>query len=200
MPAMKLYDLELSGNCYKVRLFLSMLKLAYELVPMDFMAGEHKSPPMLSKNPLGEIPVFEDGDLVLRDSQAILVYLARQYGDEAWLPQEPAQMAQVMAWLMVAENEIARGPNDARLHDLFGYKLDVNLAREKSQRILQVLEQHLARNRWLALDQPTIADIACFPYVAIGHEGGVQLTEFAAVRAWIERIKTLPGFIGMPGL
>lgn len=200
MPAMKLYDLELSGNCYKVRLLLSILKLDYTLVPVDFMAGEHKSAPMLAKNPLGEIPVFEDGNLILRDSQAILVYLASQYDNGALLPQEPAQMAQVMAWLMVAENEIARGPNDARLHDLFGFKLDVNLAREKAQRILQILEQHLESNQWLAQDQPTIADIACFPCVAIGHEGGVQLTEFPAVRAWIERIKALPGFIGMPGL
>jgi glutathione S-transferase len=75
---MKLYDLELSGNCYKVRLFLSLIGRSYDLVPVDFLAGTHKKPPLSDMNPFGEIPVLVDGDLTLRDSQAILVYLARK--------------------------------------------------------------------------------------------------------------------------
>lgn len=200
MAKMKLHDLELSGNCYKVRLFLSLLQLPYELVPVDFMGGEHKSSAMLAKNPFGEIPVLTDGDLTLRDSQAILLYLARKYGGEGWFPTEATAMAQVVEWLMVAENEVARGPNDARLHDKFGYLIDVQVAREHAERILGILEQRLGDRKWLALCRPTIADVACFPYVALSHEGGVPLTNYPSIRAWIDRIKRLPNFVGMPAL
>lgn len=200
MGTRKLYDLELSGNCYKVRLFCALLGLELEIEPIDFMAGAHKASPLIDMNPFGEIPVLEDGDIVLRNSQAILVYLARKYGGETWLPADPVEMARVVSWLMVAENEIARGPNDARLHDKFGFALDIDKAREKAARILGILEAHLSKNDWLALDRATIADIACMPYVALGHEGGVPLDDYPAIRAWIGRIEALPGFIVMPGL
>jgi glutathione S-transferase len=197
---MKLHDLELSGNCYKVRLLCSLLGLKLDLAAVDFMGGAHKKSPLIEKNPFGEIPVFEDGSVTLRDSQAILVYLARKYGGEAWLPTDAAGMAEVVSWLMVAENEIARGPNDARLHDKFGFDLDVAQAREKAKRIIGLMEAHLAKRQWLAADHPTIADIACMPYVALSHEGGVSLQPYPRVRAWIDRIKALPGFITMPAL
>jgi glutathione S-transferase len=200
MATLKLHDLELSGNCYKVRLFSALIGLHLDIVPVDFMAGAHKKSPLIDMNPFGEIPVFEDGDVVLRDSQAILVYLARKYGGENWLPTDPAAMAQVVAWLMTAENEIARGPNDARLHDKFGFPVDVDKARANSARILGLLESQLAKNDWLVGDRATIADIACMPYVALAHEGGVSLEPYPAIRAWVDRIKALPGFIAMPGL
>lgn len=197
---MKLYDLELSGNCYKVRLFLALLGEDYQPVPVDLMGGEHKQAAHLARNPFGEVPVLEDGDVVLRDSQAILVYLARKLGGEAWLPTAPADLARVVEWLMVAENEVARGPNDARLHDKFGFDLDLEAARAKARRLLDLLEARLSQGDWLALDRPTIADIACFPYVALGHEGGVSCDAHPAVSAWIARIKALPNYVGMPGL
>jgi glutathione S-transferase len=195
----RLYDLELSGNCHKVRLLCALLGVPVEIAPVDFMAGEHKRSPLIDKNPFGEIPIFEDGEVTLRDSQAILIYVARKWGDESWLPTDPASMAKVAEWLFAAENEIARGPNDARLHDKFGYALDLKLAREKAHCILSLMEMRLAKTQWLALDRPTIADIACMPYVAISHEGGVPLTPYPAVRAWVERVKALPRFIPMPG-
>jgi len=200
MATYKLHDLELSGNCYKVRLLCALLGLELEIVPVDFMAGAHKQSPLIEMNPFGEIPVFEDGDVVLRDSQAILVYLARKHGGDRWLPTDPAGLAHVVSWLMVAESEIARGPNDARLHDKFGFPIDVDQAREKAARVLGLLEGRLTGNDWLALDHTTIADIACMPYVALGHEGGVSLAAYPAIRAWIGRIKALPGFVSMPGL
>jgi len=200
MTAPKLHDLELSGNCYKVRLFCSLLGLKLDVAAVDFLGGGRIIKKIIEKNPFGEIPVFEDGSVTLRDSQAILVYLARKFGGETWLPTDAAGMAEVMSWLMVAENEIARGPNDARLHDKFGFDLDVAQAREKAKRIIGLMEARLAKRDWLALDRPTIADIACMPYVALSHEGGVSLQPYPRVRAWIGRIKALPGFIGMPAL
>jgi glutathione S-transferase len=198
--AVKLHDLELSGNCYKVRLLCALLGVPVEIAPVDVLAGAHKTAPLIDLNPFGEIPIFEDGDVVLRDSQAILVYVARKWGGEPWLPTDAEGLARVCEWLMAAENEVARGPNDARLHDKFGYELDVGLARKKAARILGLMEAHLSQRQWLALDRPTIADIACMPYVALGHEGGVPLDDYPAVRAWIGRIKALPGFIGMPAI
>ena len=198
ISTMKLYDLELSGNCYKVRLFLSLLNVEYELVAVDFLAEQHKSPEFLQLNPLGQIPVLEDDSLVLRDSQAILVYLAKKYGGEAWLPSDPAGMAQVTQWLSTAANEIARGPNDARLNQKFGFAINLEAAQQKAESILNIVEQHLTQHQWLALARPTIADIACFPYIVLAPEGGVILDKYPAIKQWCDRIKQLPNFVEMP--
>ena len=197
---MKLYNVDVSGNCYKVRLFLSLLKVDCEIVPIDIANKEQKSPAYLHKNPLGEIPVLEDGDLVLRDSQAILFYLARKYGNDDWLPSKPIEMALVMQWLFTACNEIARGPMDARFHYKFKLDLDIEKAHEKSKSILTMINMRLANRDWLELNRATIADIACFPYIALAHEGKISLDTYPNVQKWITNIKELPNFISMPGL
>lgn len=197
---MKLYDLEVSGNCYKVRLFAALTGIPIELVPVDFMAGEHKQSPVIDLNPLGELPVLSDGEIHLRDAQAILVYLAGQYSNEQWYPQEPAQQAEVMQWLSTAANEIQHGPGAARLVDKFGFNLDKAHAVSVSDKILPVLEAQLGEHEWLALDRPTIADCAVMPYVGLSHEGGISLENYPNITAWINRIKALPGFISMPAL
>ena len=198
--AATLYDLELSGNCYKVRLLSALLGVPLAIEPVDFLAGAHRLPPVIDLNAFGQLPVFKDGDIVLRDSQAILVYIARKWGGEAWLPTDAVGLARVCEWLMVAENEVARGPGDARLHDKFGYDLDVTMARRNAVRLLDLMQARLSQQNWLALDRPTIADIACMPYVALGHEGGVTLDAHPSVLAWVQRVKALPGFIGMPAI
>lgn len=197
---MELYDLELSGNCYKVRLFLALIEQPYTLRPVDFLNGEHKNAEFIERNAFGEIPVLVDGDLILRDSQAILMYLARKFDKTDWFPNDLIDETKIVQWLMVAESEIARGPNDARLHDKFGYELDIDLARDKSKRILTILNEHLSNRNWLELDRPTIADLACFPYIALSHEGGVTLEPYPALQSWINRIKALPNFVSMPAL
>lgn len=197
---MKLYDLEPSGNCYKVRLFCALAQIPIDLVPVDFMAGEHKTAKFLAMNPLGELPILDDNGTILRDSQAILVYLAAQYGGEAWLPKEPAHQAKIMQWLSTAANNVQHGPADARLVDLFGYKLDKPTIIANSNFILPIFEEHLAKNQWLEMGRVTIADIACFPYIALAHEGGISLETYPNIRAWIARIKALPNFIAMSGI
>jgi glutathione S-transferase len=197
---MKLYDLELSGNCYKVRLFAALAKIPLEIVPVDFMGGEHKRPPLTNLNPWGELPILEDGKVVLRDSQAILVYLAAQYGDENWLPRDAAGLGEVMQWLSTSANELQNGPCAARLADKFGYAIDKADTLERAARILPLIEVHLAAHQWLALGRPTIADCAVMPYVALAPEGGISLEAYPNIRQWIARIKALPGFIPMPGI
>jgi glutathione S-transferase len=197
---MKLYNLELSGNCYKVRLLAALAGVPMEIVPVDFLAGEHKRSPLIDLNPWGEIPILTDGDVVLRDSHAILVYLAGRYAGEDWLPRDPAGLAGVTQWLSVAANEVQNGPCAARLIDKFGYALNKDVALQRSARILTLLNDHLAKVDWLTPGRPTVADCAVFPYVALSHEGGVSLEPYPHIRAWIERVKALPGFLPMPGV
>lgn len=197
---MKLYDLELSGNCYKVRLFAALARIPLEIAAVDFLAGAHKRPPLSDLNPWGEIPILVDGAVVLRDSQAILVYLASRYAGEAWLPRDAAGMAEVMQWLSTAANEVQNGPAAARLVDKFGYAIDKADTLTRSTRILALIEAHLADHQWLALERPTIADCALFPYVALAPEGGVSLSDYPNIRHWLDRLRALPNFLAVPGV
>ncbi len=197
---MKLYDFDISGNCYRVRLLLSLIGLKHELVPVNLMKGEHREPWFLELNPRGQVPVLEDDGRVVWDSMAILVYVARKYGNETWLPVDAASMAEVMQWLGVMENEMLYGLAKARLIVRLKVPGSLEEAQTLGRRGLQVMERRLAKHDWLALDHVTIADVACFPYVALAPEGEVALDEFKAVQRWIARIKALPGFVGMPGI
>ncbi len=195
---MKLYSHAVSGNCYKIRLFLSFLNLDCEIINVDLLKGEANQPKFLQLNPLGELPVLDDNGFILRDSQAILIYLAKEYGNEQWLPQSTRDMAKVMVWLFTACNEIARGPNDARLHDKLQFDLDIDIARINSDRILKIMNDHLQDRDWLELGHPTIADIACFPYIALSHEGGVSLDLYPHVERWVVRMFRLPNSLPLP--
>lgn len=194
----KLYGHEMSGNSYKVRLLLELLNLNYEWVKVDLMKGEHKSPEYLALNSFGQVPLLIDDDATLADAQAILVYLARQYGGEQWLPTDAMGLAQVVRWLSTAAGEVRQGPENARLYHLFGVKaINIDRAHQKADFILSQLDQHLSSHDWLACDRPTIADVAVFPYIALAGDGQIDLVPYPHVLAWIDRIKHLPGFIGM---
>lgn len=196
----QLYDFVLSGNCHKVRLLLSMLKVDYESLPVNLAAGEHKTNQFLQLNPCGQVPVLIDGNVTIRDSQAILVYLARRYGSEDWLPLEPEAIAKIMQWLSFAANEIANSLAAARRYFIFKGQLDIDLTQQKAHQVLQILDRHLTKNHWLECSHPTIADLACFPYVGLAADGKVALDNYPHVIAWCDRIKQLPGYISMPGL
>lgn len=199
MNLIKLYDATPSGNAYKARLLLSLLKLEHELAPVDLAAQQSRTPEFMKINPRGQIPVLVDGDVILWDSQAILVYLARRY-DEAWLPDEPAAMGEVMQWMAVAENECLFGLARARAVKLFGRPFNLEECQNYGRTGLAVLERQLTNHEWLACARPTIADVACFPYVALCHEGEMSLEDYPHVRAWVARVQTLDGYIGMPGI
>lgn len=197
----KLYGHELSGNSYKVRLFLELLNLNYEWIKVDLMKGEHKSPDFLALNPFGQVPLLIDGETTLADAQAILVYLARQYGGEQWLPLEPLPLAQVIRWLSTTAGEVRQGPENARLYHLFGAtSINIERAYQKAEHILTQLDEHLSTHTWLEFERPTIADVAVFPYIALAPDGKIDLAPYPHVLAWIDRIKQLPGYIPMTGV
>ena len=194
-----LYGTPVSGNAYKARLLLGLLGLEFEEIGVNLMTGENRTESFLALNPRGQVPVLVDGAVTVWDSQAILVYLARRYG-EAWLPADPAPMAEVMQWLAVSENELLFGLARARAVLRFGRDFDLASCQTYGRAGLKVLEQRLAENDWLAAGRPTIADLACMPYAALSHMGGIPLDDHPAVRAWIDRIRALPGFIAMEGM
>jgi glutathione S-transferase len=193
-----LYNMPLALNCYKVRLLLSLLGVEYTRHPIDLLKDEHKSPEFLALNPFGQLPVLTDGKVVLRDSQAIMVWLARKYGGETWMPREPDDEAVVNAWLSAAAFEIRLGPYDARLAKLFPWLcINANAVGENTARALGLYEGRLADRAWIALDHPTIADIAAYPAISQSGDGDVSLEPYPAIRAWMGRIQTLPGFVGI---
>jgi glutathione S-transferase len=196
----KLYDFELSGSCYKLRLFMNILGLEYQAQNVDFVKKEHKTEPYIALNPFGEIPILEDGDLRLRDAQAILVYLAKKYDrSQQWFPDDAEAMGKIAQWLSTGGGEIMNAAG-ARLVNILNYPLDLERLQAGAHRAFKIMDDHLASREWLELGHPTIADIACFPYTAMASEGGVDLAAYPNVLRWIERVKYLPGFIPMPGV
>lgn len=192
---MKLYMSPTSGNAYKVRLLLEMLGTPYEKAQVDMAAKEHKQPPFLKINPRGQVPALEDEGHTFWDSTACLVYVARKHGGEKWLPTDPAGMAEVMQWLALSNNELHYGLQWGRgvvnkikqgsLEEYQGY----------GNKGLEVLEGRLSKHEWLALDRPTIADLACYPYTVVSPEGGFKLESYPAVQAWLKRVEALPGWV-----
>ena len=204
--ALRLYDYTLSGSCYKVRLLLNFLDLDHEKIAIDFYPGqEHKRAEFLEVNPLGQLPVLDDGSLRLRDAQAILAYLARRYDpSRRWLPEEPEAFGEVMMWLAFAGGELMAA-SAARLHDTLGYQLDIEEARSKARAAFRVLDDHLAERAvfgkmWIVGEHPTIADVACFPYVALAGDGGLGHEDYPCLRNWMHAFRRLDRFHAMSGI
>lgn len=204
----RLYDYDLSGNCYKVRLLLTFLGLDYERENVDFYPGKkHRTPEFLAINPLGQLPVIEDGAYRLRDAQAILVYLTSKYDpDGHWYPIGlPDLTGEIHQWLAFADG-LTGTASAARLERSMFFDLDGDAARAAAHKLFRVMDEHLwfqerQERDWLcSAAAPTIADIACFPYVILSEEGGVSREDYPAIRRWTDRFKRIPDFVVMPGV
>jgi len=195
---MKLHGVPLSGHVHRVQLFLGLLGLPHEFITVDLAGGANRTPAFLAMSPFGEIPVLEDGDVVLADSTAILVYLALQYDDSGrWLPREPVAAARVQRWLSTASGKIAYGPAAARLVTVFGAPIDHERVKSIAVRLFDTMEGEL-ESPYLVGDAPTLADVAAYSYIAHAPEGGVSLKPYPRIRAWLDEVRALPGFVGMP--
>jgi glutathione S-transferase len=194
----KLYTTRLSGHGHRVKLFLSLLDLPFEVIPVSMPDGENRKASYLRLNPFGQVPTIEDGDVVLFDSNAILVYLAKRYGAAAWLPDDPIGAAAVQRWLSLAAGQIAYGPCAARLVTVFNAPLNLENAQKIANTLFVLLEAELRDRPFAAGPHVTIADIAAHTYIAHAPEGGISLEPFPAIRAWLQRVEALPGFVAMP--
>src|SRR5688572_23662677 len=187
----RLYWHPLSGHSHRVELMLSILGLPFEKVAVNLLEREQKTAMFLAKNPFGQVPVIEDGDVTLADSNAILVYLEGRYAPGSWLPKEPLAAARVQRWLSAAAGPLAFGAAAARVIELFRRPEDPAAAVARGHQMLKVMEHELSAQPWLAGDMPTLADVANYSYVARAPEGRVSLKEYPSVRAWLQRIESL---------
>jgi len=195
----KLYGLKISGHCHRVELMLRMLDLPFEYIEAD--ATVRNSAAFRALNPLGKIPVLVDGELAIPDSNAILVYLIKRYAPGShWLPEDALQAAEIQRWLSISANELRHGPASARMTVLWNMQGEIALplAHAISERLLDMMANHLTTRHYLATKQPTIADLACYSYIAHAEEGRISLASYPSINAWLKRIESLPHFVPMP--
>lgn len=193
----RLYASEMSGNAHKVRIALAFLGLAWDERTTD--AAARQSDAFRAINPMAQIPAYVEGDFVLRDSQAILAFLAARHRPGDWDGHSPEERGAIMVWLSHSANEIFNGPALLRAERLFGWSVDTARAQAVTDRILPIVEAHLAARDWLVGDRLTIADLAASPYLALAPDGGIDLEQWPAIRDWTRRIAALPDYPAMPG-
>jgi glutathione S-transferase len=194
-----LHQMQMSGNCYKVRLTARQLGVPITLKEYPLHAGDTRKPAFLAKNPNGRVPLleFEDGRM-LPESDAIIWYLAES---TKLAPESKWDRAQALQWMFFEQYShepfiatsrfwIQHKPDSPEKTALLASKRDGGWA------ALKIMETHLAKNDFFVSDY-NIADIALFAYTHVAHEGGFLLDEFPNLREWIERVKTQPGFVPM---
>jgi glutathione S-transferase len=190
---MHLHDYAASGNCYKVRLLLALLGQPYERVPVDIFAGDTLTDEFAALNPARTTPVLElDDGRALPESAAILWFLAE---GTAFLPDDRFERAQVLRWLCF-ERALTPAVAGARFQVMTGRTDDETpFLLAKGREVLATLDRRLEDRDWVAVDTPTIADIALFGYTHVAHDAGFELAAHPAIEAWLDRVRALPGYV-----
>ncbi len=192
---MRLYDYAASANCYKVRLLLAQLGIAYEKVPLDIFDGDTLTDAFAAMNPAKATPVLElEPGRYLTESNAILAYLAD--GTDL-LPPDSFERAQVLGWLLFEQADVVATMGGLRFRLVTGRLSpgdpEAQRRRDGAQEALQVLETQLRANDFLVAGRYTIADIATYAYTHVAHEAGVDTSPFPAFEAWLARVRAQPG-------
>ena len=194
----RLYDYLDSGNGYKIRLLLHHLDIPFELIECDVVKGETRTPEFLARNPNGRIPTLElEDDSYLPESSAILYYLA---SGTPWLPEDRLKRARVLQWMCFEQYN--HEPNIATSRNWLKH-LEIDAARQiqldgkrcAGYATLDFMEGHLSDRQWFVGDTATIADIALYAYTHVAHEGGFDLFDYPAIRAWLGRVAATPGHV-----
>lgn len=196
----RLYDYLPSGNGYKARLLLALLGIDYERVEIDIIAGQSRTDDFLKKNPNGRIPALrlDDGTFIW-ESNAILHYLA---DGTPYLPADRLAHAHVLQWMFFEQYSHEPFIAVVRFWAMHG-RMDAQRKAQLEQKMqggyaaLAVMQRHLEQHDWLVAGQMTIADIALYAYTHVADEGGFDLSPYAAVRAWLERVAARPGYIAI---
>lgn len=196
---MKIYSLEMSGHSHRVQLMISLLGLNCKTIKVDLKSSEHKKTTFLKKNPFGQIPVLEDDGSLIYDSNAIIYYLASKYDNtNTYLPRDPFLAAQVQTWLAKSSNELANTIAAARRVAIFHNSVDHKVLINKGHELLKIMNLHLRGRNWFVGDKATIADISLYSYTSHAAEGGISLDRYKYVKAWLQRVESLRGFIPFP--
>jgi glutathione S-transferase len=196
---MLLYDSAVSGNCYKVRLILTLLGLDFERHEVDVVRREGRQELLGELNPALRVPtlVLDDGE-PLAESNAILSYFAE--GTDL-MPDERLQRARVLQWLFFEQYSHEPYIAVVRFWVLFAAPearpaADVIEERRKGgYAALDAIERHLASRAYMVADRYTIADIALYAYTHVAGEAGFEMDRYPAIRAWLDRVSARPGHI-----
>lgn len=197
----KLYSMQRSGNSYKARLALSLLSAPYELIEIDILRGESRTPEFLAKNPSGQVPLLEvEPSRYLAESNAILWYLA---GGTSLAPENRIDRAEALQWMFFEQHALepnigaayfwlalVRGGRDLHAHSLEDWL-------ERGYRALTVMDNHLKTHDYFAAGRLTVADIALYAYTHLADQCDFDLTAFPAIQAWLGRMAALPGYVPM---
>jgi glutathione S-transferase len=194
---MRLYNSQLSGNCWKVRQILALRGLEYERIEVDVFDRSDRPGLLGGKNPALRVPTLEldDGEF-LAESNAILWY----FGDGSpYLPADPLERARVLQWMFFEQYEVEPSIAVARfwialLGEREQYAAELEAKWRAGNRALAALEGHLADRDWLG-DGFTIADISVYAYTHLAEEGDFELERYPNVQAWIERVAAVPGHV-----
>lgn len=177
-----------------------MLKLEYQLIDIDLLNCDQTQEEFLRINPLHKVPVIDDDGFVLRDSTAIMLYLAQKYDAENWGPRTPEEHGEIQQWLSFSVNEIFHGMATARAIVLFERDIDLIGPQSLGEASLEIMERQLSDSPWLTCGRLTLADLACYPYTALAYQGNIPLSPYPSVRNWIRRVEALHGYVAMPGI
>ena len=194
---MLLYNSQVSGNCYKVRLILAHLGLEYERREMDVVDRSNRREVLGDLNPALRVPtlVLDDGR-PLAESNAILFYFAQ---GTPYLPEDSYELAQVLQWLFF--EQYSHEPNIAVVRFWVAYsgappaEEEIEAKRRAGYLALDAMERHLSGREFLVGQRYTIADISLFAYTHVAGEGGFDLAEYPAIRAWLDRVAEQPGHV-----
>lgn len=194
----RLHRVAASGHCHRVELLLSLLDLPYTVVDISLPGGDQRRPAFVAMNPLSQVPVLEDGEVVLPESNSILVYLATRYAPDAgWLPRDAVEAAWQQRWFSLSVSLLGPGAATPRFRALTGLPVDpASLA--LGHRLFALIEDQLSRTDFLIADRPTLADVSFYGYTAQAPLGGVSLSDYPRLRGWLARIEALPRFKPLP--
>ena len=197
---MQIYGDVRSGNCYKIKLLCSLLGIDHDWIAVDIMQGETRSDSFLALNPNGQIPIcVTAAGEVLTQSNAILYFLGN---DSSYWPDDPLAQTRVLEWQFFEQYSHEPGIAVARFIKVY-QGMPAERQQEYQERLktgyraLDVMEQRLHQQNFLATDACTLADISLYAYTHVAAEGGFELSHYPAIRAWIARIQALEHYIGM---
>lgn len=199
----KVYGDIQSGNCYKLKLLMSLLDIEHEWIVVDVLSGETQSDDFAKMNPNKKIPVLSLGKgKYLTESNAILNYLAE---GTPYLPTDPYQRALVLQWMFF--EQYSHEPFIATARFINKYlglpkerEAEYQSKQQGGHKALSIMEQQLAQTDFLVGDSLTIADICLYGYTHVSHEGGFELDDYASIRSWLTAIKSQESYIGMNDL
>jgi glutathione S-transferase len=196
-----LNSMQKSGNSYKVRLALARLGIPYELVEVDILKGESRTPEFLAKNPNGQIPLLEVArDRHIAESNAILWYVA---GGTTLAPEDRIARAEALQWMFFEQHSLEpnigaayfwlaliKGGRELQRHALDDWM-------ENGYHALAVMEMHLSRHSFFVAGHYTVADVALYAYTHLAESCDFELARYPAIRAWLARVAAEPGHVTM---